>query len=695
MNAAAGLTRAAGGVAILLALTAYVTAQLPDGSPAPVNATLEPGSTIVDEIEDEQERSAFRSAWQAGEPQKQRDLGIHFIEQYPRSLVLREAYELVARACFALGDDAGSLDWASRSLRLMPENPILLVMVADAAARLGRLDLAETSARDAVSYLADADAPVTIPTERWPRVRDDLRARSQYVLGRVSALRERYADAEVFLLEALRLTPDDLEALYVFGLARMELQKNDEDAATPLARVMDSKGPLSNPARRALRVLYERRRGSSAATFDEYVTSVKRTLSLPAAPAPIAGPSGAYAGSSACQACHPREYERWLATGMSKMFRPYRPEDVIGDFSGRQTVLDHARPITDDGRHFIEMRDKRGTEWTRYPVDYIIGSKWQQAYATRLSDGRFLVFPIQYSRIHSIWLNYWKTIDRPDSMRSDLSRFHEIPPDAVYQTTCASCHTSQLKFQNSPSGGTSAVFRAGGINCEMCHGPSLAHVEAKKSGRAASRSAAEPPVSFRRLPAAQSTAICAQCHAQSAVHDSLPGGAKNYSEQAPFYRTYATYLPSNFARSTFYRDGRYRSTTFISEAFARSQCFRTGGGTCVSCHDPHPPDASDNPTSLKFRADPNQMCLQCHEQLRDRPERHTRHAPGTEASQCVSCHMPRIMDALMFRARSHEIDDIPDADMTTRFGPADSPNACLECHRDRDTAWLQRELKEF
>jgi len=50
--------------------------------------------------------------------------------------------------------------------------------------------------------------------------------------------------------------------------------------------------------------------------------------------------------------------------------------------------------------------------------------------------------------------------------------------------------------------------------------------------------------------------------------------------------------------------------------------------------------------------------------------------------------MPRNMDAVMFLARSHEIDEIPDAEMTVRFGEPDSPNACLACHRDKDVRWF-------
>ena len=70
------------------------------GRPAPV--------TIFDEIEDARERAAFRELWDAA-PQSQMDLAIRFVDQYPRSIVLREAYELAARAFVAAGDLAQGL----------------------------------------------------------------------------------------------------------------------------------------------------------------------------------------------------------------------------------------------------------------------------------------------------------------------------------------------------------------------------------------------------------------------------------------------------------------------------------------------------------------------------------------------------------------------------------------------------------
>src|SRR5207302_9983381 len=88
------------------------------------------------------------------------------------------------------------------------------------------------------------------------------------------------------------------------------------------------------------------------------------------------------------------------------------------------------------------------------------------------------------------------------------------------------------------------------------------------------------------------------------------------------------------------------------------------------------------------------MCTGCHTQFQDsaRAAEHSHHAADSEGSRCVSCHMPRIMDALLFRARCHQIDDIPNAEMTKRFGQEESPNACLLCHTEKNAEWAGQQL---
>ena len=57
--------------------------------------------------------------------------------------------------------------------------------------------------------------------------------------------------------------------------------------------------------------------------------------------------------------------------------------------------------------------------------------------------------------------------------------------------------------------------------------------------------------------------------------------------------------------------------------------------------------------------------------------------------------MPKIMDAVLMRARTHEIDSIPNADLTLRFGQEESPNACLLCHAKKDAVWVKQTMQQW
>ncbi len=654
------------------------------------NGPNTPGHTVsvFDEIQDPLERSLFKQLWETVDPRDGRQRAVDFVERYPRSVVLREVYEQASRASAVLGDDEAALQWGKRALRLLPENPNLLTMMADLAARHGQYQFAKTSALQALRYLERALPPAAVSPDDWPQVRDGLRNLADFALGRTAQEEGRYADAERWLLDALRVRPKDYVALYALGAARRA--SNDPDSAAPcFAEVMNSAGgKLREAARRALQQVYATKTRSQ--TFEEFAASLHWSLPAPA-PAPSASPTGKYAGSAACRQCHAAEFRNWQATGMARMFRPYSAGDVMGRFSGEEILGASARTRTEHGQSFIELRDGDSGQWTRYQIDALIGSKWQQAYASKLPDGRLVVLPIQYSKVEGGWVNYWKIVDG-SSARSDIGHFHGTPEGSLYQRDCAPCHTSQLRYEGAGHSPATAQFREGGIDCEMCHGPSQSHVDSMRGGshgKLRPTAGAIPPVEFGKISAEQSVAICEQCHMQSMAHEPEEGGAVNYSENAaPFYRAYSIHLLSDYSHKVFYADGRFRATTFIGEAFERSRCFREGGATCVSCHNLHPDDSATNQKSLRFAPDSDEMCLQCHQSLRDHAERHTRHAPASEASRCVSCHMPRNMDALLFRARSHQIDEIPDAEMTARFGAHDSPNACLACHRDKDVRWL-------
>jgi predicted CXXCH cytochrome family protein len=261
-----------------------------------------------------------------------------------------------------------------------------------------------------------------------------------------------------------------------------------------------------------------------------------------------------------------------------------------------------------------------------------------------------------------------------------------------YQQNCAICHTSQLRANpTSADPMQHATYLEPGVDCEMCHGPGARHARLAAKGTLDHADAAEPPFDFRRADHRDGVRVCAQCHEQSAVREIGAQGEMNYS-------TAGTYIPQSrmrsfdaFSRRAFYKDGRFRETTFIVEAFTRSACYRRGTAQCASCHSPHSGDFEHNPTSLKHISNPNEMCLGCHAEYWNQIAEHSRHLAGSEASRCVTCHMPRIVNAVLFQARSHQI-EIPTADLTERFGQEESPNVCLTCHAEKTPAWVSARL---
>ncbi len=116
------------------------------------------------------------------------------------------------------------------------------------------------------------------------------------------------------------------------------------------------------------------------------------------------------------------------------------------------------------------------------------------------------------------------------------------------------------------------------------------------------------------------------------------------------------------------------------------------GVRCSDCHDPH---------SLELKAEGNAVCTQCHspagnprfptlrKALYDDPA-HTFHAAGTPGAECKSCHMPeRVYMGIDWR-RDHGF-RVPRPDVSVETG---GPNACTDCHKDKDAAWAAAAIAE-
>jgi Cytochrome c554 and c-prime len=690
---------------------------------------------LADQIADHAERSAFLQLFERTSSQDMRARAEAFVVQFPQSAFLAQAYEVAARSCFDLRDNDKGLAYGRQSLALLQENPLLLVSVADVEARQHLNSAAIAHADDALEDLDRFARPSAIREEDWPDLRRKLKSTAGFAKGRAllqlalaePAGEKRHAllkSSESSLGAALHFNVHDLEIAYALGLA--QLTNGQALAASGnFAAVYREGGELAPQALDNLRAIYRLLNPNSTIPFetflqqsmDRWTTSVQNS-NEEANKEDHKGTPESYFGSTSCRSCHAEIYKGWSGSGMSKMLRPYAPQNIVGDFEEQnefyigddadyrngtfelkpgQERKPFARMVTRGDRHYFDILQSDG-KWHSYRVDYTIGSKFEQAYATKLPNGEVHVFSIQYNLRYKQWVNFWKVIDGPGSERADPRNWERLDASTSYQANCAACHTSQLR--NTKSEGFTVndlEFKEPGINCEMCHGPSAAHVVEMNEQGYNPKDPLVPPVNFQKIDSGKSVSICAQCHMQSATRTPGPGGELNYVPSRQFFGSPLRRPYGEFSRKGFYKDGRFRQTTFMVEALERSQCFKKGGVSCVTCHDPHSHDFASNPTSVKFRDQPDHMCTGCHQQFQDAAglARHSHHAADSEGSRCVSCHMPPIMDALLFRARYHQIDDIPNAEMTKRFGQDESPNACLLCHTKKGAHWVQSQLSAW
>ena len=661
--------------------------------------------TVLDRIEDPKEKVDFKQLLEPTAPGDKKNLAELFLRRYPSSWMLSHAYEIAAKNSIETGDYSLALSYGQKSLQLLPENPLLLVPLANVEVHQGKLADARRNARRALEILRRFERPLSFGEKEWQRVESELRASAHFVLGRSAATlasrqgakgTRHWHSARESLKQSRFLNPRDLLAAYLLGVAEQNLGKLNR-AAREYADAADIPNPVQKQALNALRKIHKLQR--SGEPFDQYLAKMllqpvvyqqqKKKI-------PVASIKAAYANSKSCRNCHATEHQAWRQTGMARMFAAYREENVIGDFQkNNEFVGKNGVPVvrvseTDD-RHYFSFLTSDGN-WARYPVDYTIGSKWQQAYATQLPNGEIHVFPIQYTVLQNRWVNFWAVIDDPGSARAVVENFPALTDSTNYQLNCAPCHTSQLRTVSGDIKAVDMHFREPGINCEMCHGPSLSHVKAMSAGEPYNKPANVPPIDFEKIDHREYVMICGQCHMQSGIAKLGTGGAVNYSGKEDFVKRYTSRPYVEFSQKAFYKDGRFRETTFIVESFLRTACFERGKSHCGNCHNPHPADAPINTRSLKFLDDPDHMCTQCHENYTANPTTHTHHMAESEGGRCTSCHMPRIMNSLLFKSGTHRIDSIPDVETAIRFGSAESPNACLLCHTDRDTEWLRNEL---
>ena len=296
----------------------------------------------------------------------------------------------------------------------------------------------------------------------------------------------------------------------------------------------------------------------------------------------------------------------------------------------------------------LEHRVERQGISAEYPVEYSVGAGIVGfSYIVRL--GRYLFqSPISYYTQTKSW---------------DLTPSYETDPhlDFTRQISkgCLFCHTGSVN----PIPGTANQFGDPPftpISCERCHGLTAAHLKQPTSTNI---------VNPAKLPPPERDSVCEQCHLEGNIRILAPGRDWwDFAVGRPTESTWVTYIDTS-------SQGGLRAVS-QSELLAQSQCAQKSGGRlwCGTCHNPHASRANRAEAVRK-------VCLSCHSDMFDS-------GGHPAASECVSCHMPRLRpDNVPHAAETdHSIPRKP------RGRPADTRESGLKAWREPDPAAIRRDL---
>ncbi len=372
------------------------------------------------------------------------------------------------------------------------------------------------------------------------------------------------------------------------------------------------------------------------------MVAARRWMTLPQAPpqqsvdAEQQAGAGGYADSASCAMCHDAIARTYSLTGMARSFAKLRPDTTPpADFSVRNRLYHdasdrHYTMVERDGtfyqrRHQIGF-DGREANSVEFAADYVIGSgNHARTFLHRSADGQLLQLPVSWYAERG---GYWAMSPGYDGpAHLDFRR--------VIDAGCMSCHNG---YPRAPVPDADSAPKFGdslpeGIDCQRCHGPGQAHVEAVKTGALdAARLAIVNPARFDRD---RQLETCMQCHLEP-TSTPLPFQVRRY-EQPPFsfspgkalgdYFIYFDHAPGSGRDDKFeIAGGAYR--------LSKSACFQRSQMTCQTCHDPH--DIPRGEAAVKRYV---AVCQGCHEGT---------HRSGVPRVQgvgatptCLDCHMPK------------------------------------------------------
>ena len=237
----------------------------PENQPAP--PPVKP-PRVVGQPQTEQEREAWMAIERAASFEEKGQLAENFLTQFPESGLTPFAHQVLAFRYQQVNDYEKFMLHAEKSLEEVPENPVLLTLLAAAYAQRNQADKATARAQQALQLLQRMEKPGNMSEAEWVMNREQLEADSHYALGVASLARHSQTPAANIsedqnlktaieeLQKAIELDPAHERGYFQLGFA-FARQNNGEKSIQAYARAAAIGGAVQPLAREQLGKVYE------------------------------------------------------------------------------------------------------------------------------------------------------------------------------------------------------------------------------------------------------------------------------------------------------------------------------------------------------------------------------------------------------------------------------------------------------
>jgi len=338
---------------------------------------------------------------------------------------------------------------------------------------------------------------------------------------------------------------------------------------------------------------------------------------------------------------------------------------VIGDYCYRAAF--------DGKKGWVRESGPEGEK--KYKMLHVMGGKNVYYFLTLLERGRLQTLPVAYDVRRKEWY---------DTAASGVRHFTDVRDEPVnwtewpytFNTACFNCHVSQLSTNYDLKKDTyNTVWAEPGINCETCHGPGEEHNRVCREAPEGEIPKDLKIIILKKFTEDQTNTMCAPCHAKMVpITTTFQPGDKYFDH----------FDLTTLEHRDFYPDGRDLGENYTYTLWRMSPCVKSGKLDCTHCH------TSSGRYRFNDKDKANQACMPCHEKRVKDVVAHSHHPPESDASKCISCHMPMTEFARMRRSDHSMRPPMPATTIAFK-----SPNACNLCHTDKDTAWADKNVREW